>query len=174
MGASAKKAAFVNAFIESVIEAFESMVGARPHRTHVAATHTMDEGYGTSSVGAMVMTNAGPMLLCFSKGVALRIMSALTGVEMSELNNEVLDGTRELANILTGSAKSRLDSQGLNIDFELPQTRLGAFVKVDQKPNDYWITIQFDSDAGQFFIQVPFMESLFKEPANGGQPAAAK
>jgi len=166
-----KKTAYVNAFIESVIEAFESMIAARPHRTHVAATVELDTGYGSASVGAMVMTTCGPMILCFSRPVAIRIMSELTGVQVEELNNDVLDGTRELANILTGSAKNRLSSQGMEIEFQLPQTRLGAFMRVDSKPNDYWITVQFECDAGQFFIQVPFQEKFFEEQA-GRKPEA--
>ena len=155
--------AYVNAFIESVVEAFESMVGLSPRRTHVQASSRLDSGYGSSSVGAMVMTTCGPMILCFSAPVAIRIMSALTGMEVKELNNDVLDGTRELANILLGSANAKLEAGGMKMDFDLPETRLGAFAKVDEKPNDYWITVQFECEAGQFFVQVPFQESFFED-----------
>jgi len=166
------KSTYVNAFIESLIETFESMVGTRPRRTHVSASTTLDTGYGSASVGAMVMTTCGPMILCFSRPVAARIMSELTGVEVQELNNDVLDGTRELANILIGNAKSRLVAQGMQIDFDLPQTRLGAFAKVDKNINEYWINVQFECDAGQFFIQVPYHEEFLKKAVEGAAEQA--
>jgi len=78
----------------------------------------------------------------------------MLGENYTEINSEIKDGAAELTNIIFGGAKTILNSKGLAIKTALPMVVSGQDHSIQNTQNATRVVVPFDSDAGQFFIEI--------------------
>jgi chemotaxis protein CheX len=84
--------------------------------------------------------------------VAMNITSNFLGMDVEEINEDVLDAIGELTNMLGGSVKSILSDTGKDIELSIPSTISGEKYNFQIRENADLLVIPFKVDDGQQFL----------------------
>ena len=113
-------------------------------------------GLNLDSVNAVIELSgsvSGTIILTLSDETAVKLVTRLLGIEVSELDQDVFDGISEMLNIIAGGAKANLPgSQESPIHLGIP--------RIFQDINGYstnikeWARIPFDSEWGSLELWV--------------------
>lgn len=148
-------AEYVNPVISATRDVFEMMLGCTPKRSGLQLKGPGSPSHDVSAViGVTGPVCRGTIVLCFSKGVAIQAFERILGSVQSEINGEVCDAVGELTNMIAGSAKAQLAH--LDLSISLPNIVVGRDHKVMYSSEVQPICILFDSEIGEFLIEVGF------------------
>jgi len=132
----------LDAIVDSTTEGL-SMAGLTPapvgfSRVAAASQHvTCIIGLGGKVTGTLAL-NA-------SSHAVIHIVNALLGSDMTELNDDVLDGIMEVNNIIAGSLKAQLSGTTFHIDqITLPSIVFGANLGVYHPRNITAVAVKFE------------------------------
>ena len=110
----------------------------------------------------------GAAALCFPMATAIKASSAFSGVNMTADDEDFADALGELANIVAGQAKAKLE--GLNVNISLPSVIVGKQHEVLQSRTSPALVIPCDSSLGRFVVKVAM---VVKKKQAAGQPEPA-
>jgi chemotaxis protein CheX len=143
---------YVNPFITATINMFDTML-----KMHVVPGKAVlkKEPFPTFDVSGIIGLSGsaqGSIVISFPKIMALKVVSALLGVELKVVGPEMTDGIGELANIIAGNAKQNLE--GLSLSISLPNVILGRDHVVANQSSTPAIIVPFTSTMGSFAMEV--------------------
>ena len=110
----------------------------------------------------------GCVVLCFPMATALKSASTFAGVELTADHEDFSDALGELANMVAGQAKAKLE--GFNISISLPSVIIGQEHVVLQSRQRPRLAIPCDSALGRFTVEVAM---VIQEKSADGTPQAA-
>lgn len=143
----------INPFIEAVGNVFSTMVHIQPHRNHVRVVRGGDRSAClTSLVGLSGQVN-GVVALRFPPLTALHVAGRLLGAAPVAISAEVIDALAELAHMVAGSAKARLQPDP-PLTLGLPTVVDGAGYELRYPSQVERLQIAFTSEAGPFSLEV--------------------
>ena len=88
---------------------------------------------------------------------ALALVRKLLGMETAVVDDTVSDGVAEIVNMVAGSAKAKLTSDGgPPIDLILPTVVRGKNFEVEYPTQTVWLEVAFQSNLGDFNLRVTF------------------
>lgn len=146
------RAEYINPFIASLVNAFDTMLGCTPTRGTLRIRGDEPELFEVSGVIGMSGRAVGTVVLSLSKKVALHAASTMLLAEATELNADVIDAVGELANMVAGAAKAQLEEYQLSIS--LPSVITGEHHEVHFPSNVTPICVPFETDWGPLVLQV--------------------
>ncbi len=144
--------AYVNPFIVSTIETFKKMLNTDIKPGKVALKNSIVHTYDVSGIIGLSGEAQGSICLSFPKVIALKVVSALLGMEIKIIGDEVADGVGELANIVAGNAKQHLTNYNLSIS--LPKVVIGKDHQVASQRGIPTIVVPFTSSLGEFAMEI--------------------
>lgn len=100
----------------------------------------------------------GSILMTFRLDVALAIVAGMLDCTREEAKFDVIDGIGELVNMVTGSAKTKLQEQGTDLRRSIPNIVTGIGVQITAPASTSRRRINFESDSGLFFVEIAFKE----------------
>jgi len=100
--------------------------------------------------------------LCFSTTAGLRTAGKFAGMEVTQQSPEFADALGELANMVAGQAKSKLE--GLNINVSLPRVIVGNELRLLDSSQNPVLVLPCDSPLGRFNTEV--VMTLQRAPSN--------
>jgi chemotaxis protein CheX len=107
---------------------------------------------GTIGLGGLYK---GMLAIHIPNEVAIAITSSFLGVEVEEVNEDVLDAVGELTNMLGGSVKGILSENGSDLQLSLPSTISGDEYNFQCKEKADIVVIPFSiTDKQQFFVEL--------------------
>jgi len=146
---------YINPFIESVYEIFESMFRTEPVRGNIHSTTGCLDSELINATISLEGSVSGIIVLALPVSTSLVLVNKLLSMDIAEVDENVLDGVGELTNIVAGAAKSRLPKED---DVPLKLGIPAVFKNVNEaKPlpdAETWVVIPFDSECGAFSIWV--------------------
>ncbi len=143
---------YVNPFIVSTIETFKKMLNTDIRPGKVALKDSEVHTFDVSGIIGLSGEAQGSICLSFPKVIALRVVSALLGMEIKIIGDDVADGIGELANIVAGNAKQHLTKYNLSIS--LPKVVIGKDHKVASQRGVPTIVVPFSSKLGEFAMEI--------------------
>ena len=142
-------------FVGSLGDTFSTMLNCeiRPHSGNsiFATPHYHD----VSGIIGFTGRGEGIVVVSLSRLAALQAASALLLVETTEINADVIDAIGEIANMVAGAAKAKLESYRLRIG--LPSVITGPSHEISMPSNVQPMCIGFDSDWGPLSLTVGMM-----------------
>ncbi len=90
--------------------------------------------------------------LWYPRLVAFAAAESFIGERPTTINNDIIDLVGELANMIGGGAKERLDMPGVVLG--LPTTVSGCNYKVSFNPDVEIETVRFQSPSGDLTVQI--------------------
>jgi CheY-like chemotaxis protein len=104
---------------------------------------------------------------------AYNIVGALVGCQFNEVDETVIDGIAEVANILVGSAKARLAlNDGIPLELGLPTVVRAKEVSIDQPSGTLWVDLHFKSSHGPFVLRIALRRA--KDACNDAAPVTSR
>lgn len=123
---------YVDLFADSALDVMESMAGLDRAGARVRMTGP-DRPRGDVFVKiGLVGDQKGEVVLAFSRELALNLLRAMTGMELTELDEMVQSALCELTNISCGNAATALVQRGLKCDITTPQVVSDDAVGADE------------------------------------------
>lgn len=152
------KVEYINPFLTSLSNAFSTMLGVEVERGQL---HLKDGNHPVHEISGVIGLSGnavGMVVLSFSKNVALKAASAMLMTEATEINADVIDAVGELANMVAGAAKSKLEEYQLSIS--LPSVITGRDHEVRFPSNVRAISIPYETPWGEMTLEVGFTPSM--------------
>ena len=146
----------VNPFINATVNVLETMAfmtvnAGKPY----LKTDNIAVGDVSGILGLTGVAN-GTIAVTFEEKCILAVVSNMFGETMSELNNEIADAVGELTNMISGQARRELAEMGKVFKAAIPSVIIGKNHSVIHFTNGPKIAIPFDTDNGDFTIEVCF------------------
>lgn len=149
------KAEYVNAFVESTINAMQTMTMISPQRKDVKIKKEGESAtFDISGLIGIAGEAVGSVILSFPEDTAVKVVSNFIGEEIPEVNRDVLDAIGELTNIVAGGAKKIFSEQGYHFKISIPNVVHGKDHKINRPKDVPTIVVTFSSDAGPFAVEV--------------------
>ena len=144
---------YISPFIASVADTFTTMLAATV-KSKEAVRET--NGITLADVNAAIdLTGSvsGTIVVTLSDETAVKLVSRMLYMELSEVDNDVIDGVSELLNMMAGGAKANLPGGQENpIHLGIPhvfqdQTEFSSSIKE-------WMRVPFSSELGHLDLWV--------------------
>lgn len=143
---------FINPFIVSLKNAFQTMLGCEARRGDVRLKQDKHAEHPISGIIGLSGLAVGTVVVSFSKQVALKAASTMLMSEATEVNDDVLDAVGELTNMVAGAAKAQLEQFQLMVS--LPNVITGEAHEVHFPSDVIPFAISFDTDWGPVTLEV--------------------
>ncbi|MEM8944793.1 MAG: chemotaxis protein CheX [Planctomycetota bacterium] len=146
------KAEHVNPFLTAVSNTFATMLQCQAQRGDMTLADSCTAKFPVSGVIGLSGKAAGTVVINLSEEVAIKSASAMLMMEMSEMNEDVIDAVGEIANMVAGQAKAELEEYELSVS--LPNVITGANHEIRFPSNAKPIAVPFDTDFGPLQLVV--------------------
>lgn len=145
--------------IDATLEVFASMIfiDIKPEAPTDAPVSTFDPNL--SSLIGLAGDLRGLLAVHCPSTVALAISSAMLGMEVNELDDDVKDAIGEIANMVAGGLKVALTADGKKIELAIPSTVIGTSIRMSGLSGATRIMIPFSSPVGRFGVELRFVMS---------------
>ncbi len=143
---------YINPFIASICNVFETMCGSK---VTVGKPSLQTEPFERTDVSAIIGFSgdaAGSVALCFGFDTASVLATAFAGTEIKPEHEDFGDALGELANMVAGGAKAKLE--GLDVNISLPNVVIGERHRISASRSSPRIIIPCSTDAGDFHVEV--------------------
>ena len=143
---------YLPAFIESTKAIFKTMLGLELSVQATDKLNAIQPGHDVTGIIGLAGSIEGTIIVSVEKEVAFAAAETFIGERPDSVNGDVLDLVGELANMIGGGAKDRLNIPGVILG--LPTTVSGNDYKISFKPDVEIETVQFKSPSGSLTIQI--------------------
>ena len=152
----------VNPFILAVKNVFSTMVGtevliSKPHIT-MGERPRVD----VSAIIGFSGDAVGSVALNFPIKTAVNAASKFAGIDITPQHPDFADALGELANMVAGQAKSKIE--GVSASISLPRVVVGADIQVLESKKTPILTLPCDSPLGRFNIEATMVLTGGKRP----------
>jgi chemotaxis protein CheX len=122
--------------------------------------------FSSSVTGMIGLTGLykGVLAIHLPKPVAMTITSTFLGMDIAEVNADVLDAIGELTNMIGGSVKSMLSENGRDIELSLPSTLTAEkyIFQIRENANLQMVPFKVNADH-QFLVELQLAEQSPKD-----------
>jgi len=143
---------YVNPFVVSTIETLKKMLNIDSSAGKLTLKDSSLHSFDVTGVIGLTGEAAGSICLSFPQDVAFKAVSALLGMQISMMGDEVTDGIGELVNIVAGNAKQYLTKYNLSIS--LPKVVVGRNHSVASMSGVPTIVVPILSSLGEFAMEI--------------------
>lgn len=143
---------YLPSFIASTKAIFKTMLGLEITVQAFDKAEAFQPGHDVTGIIGLAGSIEGTIVVSLEKEVAFAAAETFIGERPATINGDILDLVGELANMIGGGAKDRLNIPGVILG--LPTTVSGNDYKLSFKPDVEIETVQFKSPSGSLTIQI--------------------
>jgi len=143
---------YVNPFVVSTIETLQKMLNIDGKAGRLSLKDSSVHSYDVTGVIGLTGEAAGSICLSFPQDVAFKAVTALLGMPVTMMGDEVTDGIGELVNIVAGNAKQYLTKYNLSIS--LPKVVVGRNHSIASMSGVPTIVVPILSTLGEFAMEI--------------------
>lgn len=144
---------YITAFVRSVQDVATTMLDLTVEIGTPRMHDSSAAGYDVSAIIGLSGDCVGSVAICFSTQTAAAMVGKFVGMEISPESPDFTDGVGELANMITGGAKSKF-SGDKSISISCPSVILGVGHRVFQQKDMPVIEIPTSTACGPLLIVV--------------------
>jgi len=143
---------YVNPFVKSTIETLKKMLNIESTAGKLSLKDSAVHSYDITGVIGLSGEAQGSICLSFPQAIAFKAVSALLGMPVTAMGDDVSDGIGELVNIVAGNAKQYLTKYNLSIS--LPKVIIGKDHSVASMTGIPTIVVPILSSLGEFAMEI--------------------
>lgn len=151
------KAEHINPFIIAVTTVFKQALDLTLKRGEISLKDSAQPSLDLSALLSLTGKASGLVVLSMDREVAMHAAEVLLGEKINSVNQDVIDLTGELGNMVAGKAKSLLAEYEMNLG--LPSVITGKNHSISFPSNVQPITIPFSTDMGEVHIDAGLAET---------------
>jgi chemotaxis protein CheX len=136
----------------STIETLKKMLNIESSAGKLSLKDSAVHSYDITGVIGLSGEAQGSICLSFPQAIAFKAVSALLGMPVTAMGDDVSDGIGELVNIVAGNAKQYLTKYNLSIS--LPKVIIGKDHSVASMTGIPTIVVPIVSSLGEFAMEI--------------------
>jgi chemotaxis protein CheX len=144
----------INPFVDSLVNTFQTMLGCDARRGNLSLADPVKRQFPISGVIGLSGNAAGMVVINLSEEVAMQSAAAMLMMDVTEVDDDVLDAVGELANMVAGAAKAKLEE--FNLSVSLPNIVTGENHEIRFPSSHQPICVPFETDFGPLRLEVGF------------------
>lgn len=151
---------FINPFLQAAMNTLkiQAQVEAQAKQPYKRNARETLLGDISGIIGLVSEAFTGTVVISFPEKTFLNIMSKMLGEKFESITQEIQDGAAEFTNIIFGQAKVVLNERGFGIKTALPSVVTGKHHSVMNLSLGPRLAIPFETDAGEFFVEICLSE----------------
>ncbi|RCW47776.1 MULTISPECIES: chemotaxis protein CheX [unclassified Halanaerobium] len=142
---------YLNPIIAATDSVFQTMLQLEPRKGKVFVQEGLVSRKEANVIIGVTGDIKGSIIYSFSKDMALKVVEAMSGMEMKELDKFVTSAMGELGNIISGKATTSLAEKNFTCDIAPPQIVTGKEVKIVTDAKNV-LSVTFDTNLGSFDV----------------------
>lgn len=144
----------VNPFIDATLHVLKTMasVEAKPGKPYIKKAQRA-AGDVSAVIGLTGEAN-GTISITFPAKSIMGIVSKMFGETITQLDGEVSDAVGEIANMISGQARQKLEKMGRLLHGAIPSVIMGKDHQVRHISSHPIVAVPFESEDGGFTIEV--------------------
>ena len=146
----------INPFIESTLHVLETMAFTKAKGGKPYLKKDKSARGDVSAVIGLTGDVKGTISVSFTENSILSIVSKMFGEEIREINEDIKDAVGEIANMISGQARQSLEKLDRNLKAAIPTVVMGKNHSINHITDEKIVAIPFNSDHGEFTIEVCF------------------
>ena len=146
----------INPFLESTVHVLQTIAGISAEKGKPFLKKDNIARGDVSGVIGLAGDMNGIISVTFTEKCILHIGSGMFGEEMNELNDEIGDAVGEIANMISGQARQKLETQGTNLQAAIPSVVMGKDHTISHLTKQPIIALPFITAGGEFTIEICF------------------
>lgn len=149
--------AFINPFIEATQSVLESFANLKDIKAQKPFILKKGEKLGIEISGVIPLVSPhfkGTLAVGFPEMTFVKIASAMLGENHSQISAEIEDAAAELANIIYGQTKTKLNETGHELGLSRPSLIRGHDHTISNIDGQLTVVVPFESSSGPFYIQI--------------------
>ena len=150
------KAEYLNPFLSGTVNVLKTMASVTPVPGKPFIKKDKLSKGDISGVIGLTGAKQGSVVVSFTAGCALRVVSAMLMEEYTELNDDVRDAVGEITNMISGDARKHLAEAGLKFEAGIPTVIAGKGHEISHTSDGPCIVIPFKCDGLEFFVEASF------------------
>lgn len=144
----------INPLLSSVSDTFEGMLDSEVQRGALELCELQSPLYDLSAVILVTGRAKGMFCLSFATETALNLTERFLGVRPNRIDDDVLDAVGEMANMISGATKSKLN---ISLNIGLPKIVRGNSSDIHFPEESRPMRLHYSSDLGPFCIDFGFV-----------------
>ena len=145
------EAKYLNPIIAATDSVFQSMLSVKPIKDNIFVQEDLVTDKEANVIIGMTGDVKGSIVYSFSEDMALKVVEAMSGMEMQKLDKFVTSAMGELGNIISGKATTGLAELDLSCDIAPPQIVTGKNINISSEA-DQVLMVRFNTDLGEFDV----------------------
>ncbi|KXS49919.1 chemotaxis protein CheX [Halanaerobium congolense] len=142
---------YLNPIIAATDSVFETMLSLKPEKGKMSVQEELITDKEANVIIGMTGDIRGSIVYSFSEEMALKVVAAMSGMEMDTLDKFVTSAMGELGNIISGKATVGLSEQDLECDIVPPQIVTGKEINITSEA-DSVLMVNFNTELGDFDV----------------------
>ncbi|NNF99865.1 MAG: chemotaxis protein CheX [Desulfobacteraceae bacterium] len=147
---------YINPFLMAIKNIFETMIDVPFQLGKPGIKKDRVPPHEISGIIGLSGGVSGCVVINLSREIALQLVSALIGEEVTELNDDCTDAIGEISNMIAGNAKTDFPGETTNIS--VPSVVVGKH-EVSYPSGLPIITIPCKTDQGELVVEVALKEN---------------
>ncbi len=144
----------IQCFAAATVSTFEQMCSLQLQTRKPYIKKVGSSVWGVSGVMGITGDVSGVVVLTLPEKTALGGVNAFVGESFTKVDASVIDGVKELTNIIVGTAKAKLSERGHEYNFSLPKVVIGHNYITNQGEDSNVIVIPFACKFGEFILDI--------------------
>jgi len=148
----------IHALLDSLFSIFSTMVRLEiKPGVPIPKQDYSSKGGVSGLIGMKAEGASGSVALCFTLPAIREISVKLLGYEINSLDDEAVDLTGELTNMLVGGAKRILSEKGHDFDMQTPKLMLGEGHEIIHHYSGQTVLLPIEINQHEFFVELNFI-----------------
>jgi len=152
------KAEYVNPFISSTLNVFETMTGLHPVKGDLYIKSDQNLHYDVSAVVGIVGDVVGYVSISLPEKLATNVASIFLMEDKEEVDTDVGDAIGELINMIAGSTKKLFTDKGKKFSISVPNVITGRGHTIQRPAHIICVGVKFTLDEHSFVIEIALKE----------------
>lgn len=145
---------YINPFIGATLHVLETIASTKAEAGKLYLKKDQMAKGDVSAVIGLSGEAKGTISVSFTKACIFSIVSKMFGEQVNELNSEIQDAAGEIANMISGHARQKLEEMGQSMTAAIPSVVIGESHTISHMTKYPIVAIPFKTDSGEFTIEV--------------------
>ena len=146
----------INPFLEATLHVLQTIAGIDAEKGKPYLKKDNIAIGDVSGIIGLAGDMNGIISVTFTEKCILHIVTGMFGDEVKELTEEIGDAVGEIANIISGQARQKLEAQGTNLQAAIPSVVIGKGHTISHLTKQPIIALPFSTKGGDFTVEICF------------------
>ncbi len=150
---------YITPFLAAILEVLSIMANTTARAGSPSKRDSQPADGEISAVIDMTGGTNGSISITFSEECIVQLVNKMLAETYTTMNDQINDAAGELANMIAGSARKKLEASGFKFTAGIPRCIMGIGHTIDHSVKGPVIVIPFKTEVGLFYVEACFEDN---------------